>query len=157
MQPLAESRNQSLRLTTSRPVEIVADATRMRQLIDNLVDNAVKYTHEGGEIGVAVSGVGSFAELTVRDNGPGIPAEHLPRVFERFYRVDKSRSRSLGGAGLGLSIVQSVVHAHHGTVRASCGPMGGTCFTVLLPAAPETDATSSEQLLSGTAGGVTVR
>ncbi|MNN39110.1 Alkaline phosphatase synthesis sensor protein PhoR [compost metagenome] len=87
-----------------------------------------------GTITVRLSGLPSWAQLEVRDNGPGIAAEHLPHVFERFYRIDASRTRSQGGAGLGLSISQSIVEAHGGAIEVDSAPGQGTAFKVTLPA-----------------------
>ena len=91
-------------------------ATReaVHQILSNLLDNAIKYTPAGGAIVVGARPAGHFVEVFVRDTGIGIPAEDLPRLFERFYRVDKARSRELGGTGLGLSIVKHLVAAHNG-------------------------------------------
>jgi two-component system phosphate regulon sensor histidine kinase PhoR len=116
----------------ARPV--VTDADRLRRILENLVDNAVKYTPAGGRV-VVLTGAGSAGEavLEVLDNGNGIPPEHLPRIFERFYRVDKARSRELGGTGLGLAIVKHLAEGMGAsvTVRSEVGK--GTCFTVTLP------------------------
>ena len=99
----------------------------------NLVDNAIKYTPEGGEIHVAVSEGNGKAILEVSDSGVGIPAESLPQIFERFYRVDKARTRKLGGTGLGLSIVKSICKAHGGDVTAESIEGYGSRFRVELP------------------------
>ncbi|MBI5769067.1 MAG: PAS domain-containing protein [Verrucomicrobia bacterium] len=114
-----------------------ADAERLRQVLSNLVDNAIKYGRENGR--VTVSGRALDAgrvELCVRDDGPGIPPEAKVRVFERFFRVDKARSREQGGTGLGLAIVKNVVQAHGGEVRVESAPGEGTVFFLTLPAAP---------------------
>src|SRR5262249_10303666 len=100
------------------------------------VDNAVKYTPEGGRISVRWWPEDGQACLEVRDTGIGIAAHDLPRIFERFYRVDKARSRQLGGTGLGLSIVRHLVQALRGSIRASSEVGEGTSFTVRLPARP---------------------
>jgi len=101
----------------------------------NLLDNAIKYTHRGGRIDVRVGTRNGKAVLEVSDNGPGIPEESLLLVFERFYRVDKARSRELGGAGLGLSIVKSIVTAHRGRVEVHSKEGEGSRFIVELPLA----------------------
>jgi two-component system phosphate regulon sensor histidine kinase PhoR len=104
-----------------------------KQMMVNLVDNAIKYTNEGGEVRVNVVHEGDDIKLTVKDNGVGISEEHLDRLFERFYRVDKARSRSIGGTGLGLAIVKHVVKSFNGTIDVKSEFGIGTEFTVLLP------------------------
>ena len=107
----------------------------LEQALINLVDNALKYSEPGGRVVVAVAAtVDGMLEWIVRDQGSGIGAEHLPRLFERFYRVDKGRSRRLGGTGLGLSIVKHIVQAHGGTVAVESTPGVGSTFRVFLPA-----------------------
>ena len=107
----------------------------MKQVIVNLLDNAIKYTQTGGAIGLTVNAREGKALLEVADNGMGIPAEALTKVFDRFYRVDDARSRDQGGAGLGLSIVKSICAAHHGRVEAFSKPGLGSMFRVELPLA----------------------
>jgi heavy metal sensor kinase len=132
MRPLAEARGQRLRLEADG-VEVRGDEARLREVFYNLVDNAIKYTPEGGEIEVRSGRAGREAVVTVRDTGVGIPPEHLPRVFDRFYRVDRARSREQGGTGLGLSIACSIVTAHGGTIKLDSAPGCGTTCTVTLP------------------------
>jgi two-component system phosphate regulon sensor histidine kinase PhoR len=110
-----------------------ADEEALHQILDNLVDNAVKYTPEGGRIQVSWYAEEGQVCLEVADTGIGIPERDLPRIFERFYRVDKARSRELGGTGLGLSIVKHLVQAMQGTIRATSQPGQGTTFVVRLP------------------------
>jgi two-component system phosphate regulon sensor histidine kinase PhoR len=112
---------------------VKGDRARIKQVVVNLLDNAIKYTPPGGHIDVHVSSRDSRAILSVSDNGLGIPAEAMPRIFERFFRVDKARSRELGGAGLGLSIVKSICSAHNGRVEVESREGLGSCFTVDLP------------------------
>jgi two-component system phosphate regulon sensor histidine kinase PhoR len=112
-----------------------ADEEALGQILDNLVDNAVKYTAEGGLIQVRWRANGSTVHLEVEDTGTGIPERDLPRIFERFYRVDKARSRELGGTGLGLAIVKHLVQVMKGTVKASSQEGKGTTFTITLPKA----------------------
>jgi two-component system phosphate regulon sensor histidine kinase PhoR len=116
---------------------VVSDPERLRGILENLVENAIKYTPAGGrvEISSALGPAGS-AVFTISDNGPGIAAEHLPRIFERFYRVDKARSRDLGGTGLGLSIVKHLAEGMRATVSVQSEPGRGTTFTVAVPARP---------------------
>ncbi len=113
------------------------DQEAIHQILDNLVDNAVKYTPEGGRIRVRCFTQGDVACLETSDDGIGIPEQDLPRIFERFYRVDKARSREMGGTGLGLSIVKHLVQAMQGTVQAQSQVGKGTTFVVRLPRAPE--------------------
>jgi signal transduction histidine kinase len=118
------------------------DATRIRQVVSNLVENALLHTPEGGTVTVSVgSGSAGVARVTVHDTGAGIPAEELAHVFDRFYRVDRSRDRATGGAGLGLTIVRRLVEVHGGRVAVASRPGQGTTFTVELPfAGPASDA-----------------
>jgi len=117
---------------------VITDADRLRRVMENLVENAIKYTPEGGRVEI-VAGPGSDAGtvLEVRDNGPGIATEHLPRIFERFYRVDKARSRELGGTGLGLAIVKHLAEGMGASVTVASEPGKGTVFTVVVPAGAE--------------------
>ena len=102
-------------------------------MILNLLDNAVKYTPAGGEISLALTRQNGNAEIVVRDTGIGIPEADRQRIFDRFYRVDKARSRALGGAGLGLSIVRWIVEVHGGEIHIDSSPGRGSTFTVDLP------------------------
>jgi two-component system OmpR family sensor kinase len=124
-------------LDQNDPVFVQGDAERLRQLISNLVENAMRYTPPGGTIRLALRRHGPVAELTVADTGIGIAEEHQEHIFERFYRVDRGRSRALGGTGLGLSIVRQVAAAHGGTVRLRSSPGAGSIFTVVVPVAQE--------------------
>lgn len=139
---LAEDKNITLTSSGSFGVWIEGDRSRMKQVIVNLLDNAIKYTRAGGTINLDVLTQNNKAILKVSDNGIGITPEALPRIFERFYRVDPSRSRDQGGAGLGLSIVRSICTAHHGRVDATSTPGQGSVFTVELPLAPGAGAVS---------------
>jgi two-component system phosphate regulon sensor histidine kinase PhoR len=113
--------------------EVWCDSEAVSQILSNLLDNAVKYTPPGGSITVGARQTGQFYELYVRDSGAGIPAEDLPRLFERFYRVDKARSRELGGTGLGLAIVKHLVAAHGGITRVESRVNEGSTFYFTLP------------------------
>jgi len=121
-----------LQLGESLP-PIPIDAVRLHQVFDNLLDNALKYTPPQSTIAIRTGVHPSEIEIRVVDNGPGIPAKDLPHLFERFYRVDKGRSREKGGTGLGLSIVKHIVHLHGGRVWAESTPGQGTTFVVTLP------------------------
>jgi two-component system phosphate regulon sensor histidine kinase PhoR len=113
-----------------------ADAERLQQVLFNLVDNAIKYGRAGGRVWIdARVADGAFSEVSVRDNGPGIPPDSLDRVFERFYRVDKARSREQGGTGLGLSIVKHIIQSHGGEVWVESQLGQGTTFFFTLPTA----------------------
>ncbi|MBS1855070.1 MAG: HAMP domain-containing protein [Acidobacteria bacterium] len=112
---------------------VFCDSEAVSQILSNLLDNAIKYTPAGGRITVGARPAGSMVEFFVRDTGIGIPTEDLPRLFERFYRVDKARSRELGGTGLGLSIVKHLVAAHNGTIRVESAPQKGSAFYFTLP------------------------
>jgi heavy metal sensor kinase len=133
MRPLAEAGGVRLHAGSTLPVWVEGDEARLRQVFFNLLDNAIKYTPGGGEVEVRVGAADGRAVATVRDTGEGIPAEHLPRVFDRFYRVDRARSRERGGTGLGLSIARSVVTAHGGSIELDSAPGRGTTARVLLP------------------------
>ncbi len=113
----------------------LGDPGAVEQVLENLVDNALKHGAEGGEVRITAARAGGSVTIAVQDDGPGIPAVHLPRVFERFYRVDPARSRERGGAGLGLAIVKHLVEAMGGSVSASSEPGKGSRFEVTLPAA----------------------
>jgi heavy metal sensor kinase len=130
---LAEDKNIRLTCTAAKGVWVQGDRARLKQVIVNLLDNAIKYTAPGGDVTMTVSAQNSEAVLEVADNGIGIPSDALPRVFERFFRVDQARSRDQGGAGLGLSIAKSICAAHHGVVKATSNPGQGSRFVVELP------------------------
>jgi signal transduction histidine kinase len=123
----------TLTLHCAPKVTVTADMNRIEQVLINLVDNAIKYTPEDTEIQLRLEREDSLAKIVVSDNGQGIPDEHLNRIFERFYRVDRARSRSLGGTGLGLAIVKHIVQAHGGSVDVSSKAGVGTSFTINLP------------------------
>lgn len=118
---------------TGESVPINGVRSFLHEMIYNLCDNAIKYNVENGRVDITVSREGRQAAVTVRDTGIGIPAEYQSRVFERFFRVDKSRSKASGGTGLGLSIVKHIAQYHHGTIRLHSGAAGGTDISVLLP------------------------
>ncbi|MCC7368494.1 MAG: HAMP domain-containing protein [Chloroflexi bacterium] len=119
-------------LGENQPSEVIGDRTRLDQLAWNLVENALRYTQAGGRVELSLTRAGNQATFVVRDTGLGIAAEHLPRIFERFYRVDKARSRGNGGTGLGLAIVKRVAESHQGHVSVTSEPGRGTTFTVTL-------------------------
>jgi len=130
--PLAEER----RITTTldlQPTEVTADFDRVSQVITNLLSNAINYNREGGSVRVSLTSHNHEAVLSVSDTGLGIPAKDRSEIFERFYRVDKARSRKLGGSGLGLAISKILVEAHGGTISFTSELEQGTTFTVRLP------------------------
>ena len=123
---------------------IRADEARLREVFDNLLDNALKYSNENGEIRLRAVRRGNSIALSVTDDGIGINSEHLPRIFERFYRADKARNRELGGTGLGLSIVKHIAQLHGGSVEAESEPGKGATIRVSLPnASPVRTVTES--------------
>jgi len=124
---------------------VYADSEAVSQILSNLMENAIKYTPAGGRIAVGATPQGSMVQFFVRDTGIGIPEEDLPRLFERFYRVDKARSRELGGTGLGLSIVKHLVAAHNGTTSVQSRLHEGSTFSFSLPA---DEATLAQQRLN---------
>jgi heavy metal sensor kinase len=132
---LAEEKRQDVRLEVSAAVTVVADRPAVRQAAINLLDNAIKYSPDGAVIRVVVRRDGPRAVLEVIDNGPGIAPEHLPHVFERFYRADKARSRASRSAGLGLSIARWAVDANGGRIEVDSEMPRGSVFRIVLPAA----------------------
>jgi len=113
--------------------EVWLDKDKISQVVVNLVSNALKYTPEGGFVNITVKGTGDITGISVKDNGPGIPEEDLPFVFERFYRADKSRNRLTGGSGIGLTIVKAIVEAHKGHIEVRSKVNEGTEFIISLP------------------------
>ena len=133
LQPAAEKRGQTLTCRVVDGCRLMADRSKLGQVIYNLTENGLKYTPDGGSVTVTLTVEGRFAVLTVQDNGVGIPKEDQAHIFDRFYRVDKARSRETGGTGLGLSIVRQLVTLHRGTVSVDSAPGKGSTFTVRLP------------------------
>jgi two-component system phosphate regulon sensor histidine kinase PhoR len=121
--------------STQTMTAVLADREAIHQAFANLIDNALKYGASGGRIVLGVRPVPQAVEFYVRDFGAGIPSEHLPRLFERFYRIDKARSRESGGTGLGLAIVKHIVRAHRGSIRAESELNHGSMFVFTLPTA----------------------
>lgn len=135
MQPVAAWKNISLKVRAEQAIHMIGDAHWMERVILNLLDNAVKFTGEGGSITVTVTQNGCWACLKVCDNGIGIPADALPKIFDRFYRVDSSRSREVDGVGLGLSLTDWIVRQHGGRILVESAPDKGSAFQVELPCA----------------------
>ncbi len=119
--------------TTSGDIQLPINAPLLEEAIVNLLDNAIKYSGTGTQVSISVEQTETMVELHVKDSGNGIPEEHLPRLFERFYRVDKARSRNLGGTGLGLAIVKHIVQIHGGRINVSSKIGEGSIFTLHLP------------------------
>ena len=115
--------------------QIVADPDRIEQAIENLVGNALRHTPSGGSVTLSATQADGIVTLSVSDSGGGIAPEHLPHVFERFYKVDASRAAESTGSGLGLSITKAIIERHGGTIRVTSQP-GRTTFTILLPQSP---------------------
>lgn len=131
---LADLKQQTIDAIELVPTSIQADREQLYQLFFNLIDNAIKYTPENGKIWIALREQDNEVQIKIRDNGPGIEQENLAKIFERFYRVDKDRSRKSGGSGLGLSICKLVVNAHKGSISVESKLKQGTTFIVNLPA-----------------------
>jgi heavy metal sensor kinase len=137
MRPLAEAKGVHLGSKANTSNHVRGDPARLREVFFNILDNAIKYTAERGEVEVSIYPRGPDAVVLVRDTGIGIPSDHLPLVFDRFYRVDKARSRAEGGTGLGLSIARSIINAHGGTIELASTPGQGTICTISLPLEPK--------------------
>ena len=137
MELSASKRNIKLELAKryDKPVHVKADKFRIRQVLGNLVTNSIKYGKENGTTLITLSYLNDDVILEIEDNGDGIPAKHLPRIFERFYRIDKGRSREQGGTGLGLAIVKHIIEAHEKSIKVESDVGKGTKFTFSLTAA----------------------
>jgi len=134
MQYVAREKNHNLKCTVNMiPPAVFADKDSIQQVIINILSNSIKYTPDGGQIDVYIGAAGGKAYMKFVDNGIGIPEKDLKRIFERFYRVDKARSRSMGGTGLGLSIVKEIVESHDGTIDIKSEPGLGTEVIVTIP------------------------
>ncbi len=141
LMPRAINRNVTLNLDTPNPLSIKADSSKLVRVFLNLIDNAIKYSNPGDTVKITASSQDGYAFVAVADTGPGISSEHMAHLFDRFYRVDKARSRNAAdttssGAGLGLSIVQSLVQLHGGRIEATSRLKQGSTFTVWLPVDP---------------------
>jgi two-component system phosphate regulon sensor histidine kinase PhoR len=130
---LAEKKQIQIQITCPQDLTVRVDPVLMEQAIVNLVENAVKYSPEGARIEIKARSAGPDVAIDVIDSGTGIAAEHLPKIFNRFYRVDKGRSRQEGGTGLGLAIVKHIIQYHNGQITVSSVPGKGTTFHIRLP------------------------
>lgn len=146
---MAENKHIRIRVDAPRGHMIYGDHEMLSTAVKNLIENAILYSEEGSQVGVGLRTVDGVAEISVADNGVGIPADEQPRIFERFYRVDASRSRQTGGTGLGLSIVKHVAMNHRGEVRLFSQPGLGSTFTLRLPVADNTVDDLTEQKEQG--------
>ena len=135
LSPLARENGIELECSAAAPLIVSGDSLKLQQVIYNVIDNAIKYTPRGGEVHCSAGKSGKMAVIRISDTGEGIPAEDLPHIFDRFYRVDKARSRETGGTGLGLSIVKQIVMSHGGTITPESTLGQGTTFTIQLPMA----------------------
>ncbi len=136
VQPLAAAKGIELTITGAAELTVLADRERIKQLLLILVDNAVKYTPDGGRVGVSLTAPAAARTdvvIAVKDTGAGIPADQRAHIFERFYRIDKARSRAEGGTGLGLAIAKWIVDAHGGSIKVASTPESGSSFIVTLP------------------------
>ncbi|QSO54636.1 HAMP domain-containing histidine kinase [Alicyclobacillus curvatus] len=133
MRKKAEDKGIDVEISSSGDINLMADGVRLEQVLVNLLDNAIRYTPAQGHIGLRAQKSLQFVELAVSDTGVGIPKDDLPHIFDRMYRVEKSRSRARGGAGLGLAIVKQIVEAHGGTVAAQSEENRGTTITMRIP------------------------
>lgn len=129
----AADRNVAIETRVDKTIRANIEPTLLEQAMINLIDNAVKYSHPGGRVEIITEQNDSENRILIQDQGPGIHAKHLPRLFERFYRVDKARSRKQGGTGLGLAIVKHIIQAHSGRVTVESEPGKGSVFTIHLP------------------------
>ena len=139
--PLADQREIRLKCTMDKDCAVLTLEDDVYQIIFNLVENAIKYNHDGGQVHVRLLRRDEEVVVQVEDTGVGIPEEDLPKIFDRFYRVDKARSRAAGGTGLGLSIVWDTVRRYGGTVTARRREPEGTCFEVVFPRLAEKGGT----------------
>jgi two-component system phosphate regulon sensor histidine kinase PhoR len=147
---LAKRRSSKISIKAAADLPAVSgDARQLLQMLNNLIGNSLRYGREGAPVKISIQAENDLVHLSVSDEGPGIPEEHLPRVTERFYRVDPSRSRALGGTGLGLSIVKHIVERHRGRLEIRSRVGEGTCAHVFLPVAQEALSSRSHKPVTG--------
>ena len=133
LRPIAKERNIELLFESFRPVTAEIDQVKLNLAITNLVENAIKYNRDSGWVKVSLNADHKYFYIKVSDSGCGIPPDALDHIFERFYRVDKARSRETGGTGLGLAITKTVIQLHHGAVKVHSKMQEGTTFVVRIP------------------------
>lgn len=134
-----QARDKGITMASEMPEKlswVLGDRDRLEQVVVNLLDNAIKYTPSGGQVSVAASKTGEWVRVEIRDTGIGIPSDDIPRIFERFYRVDKARSRELGGTGLGLAIVKHIIQGHNGRLQVESTPGKGSVFSFSIRSCP---------------------
>jgi two-component system phosphate regulon sensor histidine kinase PhoR len=147
LQPLAQTENVTIAIASEPNLPLIlGEGDELTQLFQNLLHNAIKYGRAGGHVRVALSSAPGTVSVAVRDDGEGIPRDAIPRLTERFYRVDVKRSREKGGTGLGLAIVKHIVNRHHGRLQIESEAGSGSTFTVILPSLPPGDAPVTEVL-----------
>jgi signal transduction histidine kinase len=129
---LAEAKDIQINLSTSTGLTVMADRRLFIQALINLLDNAIKYTEPGGLVRLEVATAGKRTKFMISDTGRGIPKEALPHIFDRFYRVDKHRSRDAGGTGLGLAITKHIAEAHNGKIKVESVLHEGSTFTIFI-------------------------
>lgn len=134
--PRAEAQGIEITYTASDPGQVLADPTRIEEVFNNLITNAINYSPGGGKLDIAVCGLGEYMEIRIKDTGVGILEEELPKIFDKFYRVKHPKTRQVMGTGLGLAIVKGIIDAHHGTIQVESTPDVGTTFRILLPVLP---------------------
>ncbi len=144
IRPFSLDHNINVSVDLAEDVKLTGDRYKLQQVVYNLVDNAIKYTLQGGHVDIEMRKIGRNAVITVRDDGIGIPEKDLPHIYDRFYRVDKARSREKGGTGLGLAIVKQIVTAHSGTISVRSKVDSGTEFKVELPLQGPKDTASKQ-------------
>jgi signal transduction histidine kinase len=137
LSPAFREKNMALHVSCPNQVFILADPVRLEQIFLNLLDNAMKYSQHGTKTQISVMKIGANVHTRITDNGKGIPEEDIPHIFDRFYRVDKSRTRALGGSGLGLAIVKELVNAHEGSISVKSKENVGTEFEILFKGVTE--------------------
>ena len=133
LRPIANKKKVEVVMESFRPVIAEIDEMKFSLAVSNLVENAIKYNHENGWVHVSLNADHQYFYIKVEDSGIGIPEKDQPHIFERFYRVDKSHSREIGGTGLGLALVRSAVIAHRGSIKVYSSAGEGTTFTVRIP------------------------
>jgi len=136
MEPRASEQDIELSYSCKDLKPVKADPKSIEEIFNNLITNAINYSPDAGQVVVSAEGLGEYIEIKVMDTGVGIPAEELPKIFDKFYRVKHPKTRQVMGTGLGLSIVKGVVEAHHGTIDVESSPNKGTTFRILLPVDP---------------------
>jgi signal transduction histidine kinase len=152
MRVLAQEKSITMGTSIEDDIYVEGDRSHLQQVMVNLIDNAIKYTHESGAVEVRVRSENNKAVFEVSDNGAGIPPHAIAHVFERFYRADKARSRASGGVGLGLSIVKAICAAHGAEISVSSEEGRGSCFRVELPPATSVEANHAPGRYHSTCG-----